>query len=78
MAIKSLRAIQDTETRMITDFEVSFKMMRFASTESTAGILPILQGRSDLQNAGVTDLGTKTPASSISVLTGVNNQTMVG
>ncbi len=58
MAIRSLRAIQDAETRMITDFEVSFKMMRFASTQTTQGIAPILQGRAALQNAGLTDLGT--------------------
>lgn len=32
MAIKTLRAIQDAETNMITDFEISFKQMRFAST----------------------------------------------
>lgn len=33
MAIQSFRAIQDAETRMITDFEVSFKMINVASTE---------------------------------------------
>lgn len=30
MAIKSCRPIQDADTRMITDFEVTFKMIRFA------------------------------------------------
>lgn len=35
MAIKTMRASQDAETRMITDFEITFKMMRFASTKKT-------------------------------------------
>lgn len=32
MAIESLRSIQDAETDMVTDFELTFKQMRFAST----------------------------------------------
>ena len=32
MAIKNLRAIQDAETRMVTDFEVTFKQIRYANT----------------------------------------------
>lgn len=32
MAIESLRAVQGEETRVITDFEITFKKMRFAST----------------------------------------------
>jgi hypothetical protein len=36
MAIKSLRAVQDAETRMISDFEVTFKSMRFSSTIRTS------------------------------------------
>lgn len=71
MAIKSLRAIQDAETRMITDFEVQFKMMRFASTTSTAGIAAILQGRAAAQAAGLVDLGTTTPSPSIGVSSGL-------
>lgn len=38
MAIKSLRAIQDADTNMITDFEITFKQMRFASTIFTNGL----------------------------------------
>ncbi len=38
MAIKTLRAIQDAETNTITDFEVTFKMMRFASVGGTSQI----------------------------------------
>jgi hypothetical protein len=33
MAIQTLRAVQDADTRVITDFEVTFKLMRFASTQ---------------------------------------------
>lgn len=59
MAIKSLRAIQDAETRMITDFEVTFKKIRTASTQVTAGgIGNILQGRASSQSASSTNLGT--------------------
>lgn len=35
VAIKSLRAIQNADTAVITDFEVSFKVIRFASTITT-------------------------------------------
>ncbi len=57
MAIQSLRAIQDAETRVITDFEVTFKMIRTAST-STTGIPLSVQGRLNSQAASVTNLGT--------------------
>jgi len=33
MAIENLVAIQDADTRMITDFNITFKMIRFASTQ---------------------------------------------
>lgn len=35
MAIKSIRAIQDETTRTVTDFEMQFKQIRFAYTETT-------------------------------------------
>lgn len=35
MAIQSLKAVQGADTRVITDFKITFKMMRFASTQST-------------------------------------------
>lgn len=71
MAIKSLRAIQDAETRVITDFEVSFKMIRTASTATVLGIADISQGRLIAQAAGITNLGTSTPSSSIGLGTGL-------
>lgn len=65
MAIVSLRAIQDAETRVITDFEVRFKMIRFSNTLSSPNVAPILQGRASTQAAPVVDFGTQTPAPSI-------------
>jgi hypothetical protein len=66
MAIKSLRAIQDAETNVITDFEVSFKVIRMAQSVTSAPVTSV-QGRLGTQSAGATDLGTSTPASSASV-----------
>lgn len=63
MAIQSLRSVQDAETRMITDFEVTFKMMRFASTLSRTNPLydnNNFQGRASTQGSGTVDLGTST------------------
>lgn len=60
MAIQSLRAVQDAETRVITDFEVTFKLMRFATTLSTPNTLNSnnFQGRGKYQSSSVVDLGT--------------------
>lgn len=73
MAIKSLRAVQDADTRVITDFEVTFKMMRFASAFTSAGPQAILQGRASAQASGVVDHGTSTPKPSIGLGTGLKN-----
>lgn len=67
MAIKSLRAIQDAETRMITDFEVTFKKIRTANTVTTSGGLgSILQGRASSQAAPLANLGTSAGVSGAS------------
>lgn len=62
MIIQSLRAVQDAETRMITDFEITFKLMRFASTQSVANIglydSNDSQGRLLSQSSEEVDLGT--------------------
>lgn len=72
MAIKSLRAIQDAETRMITDFEVTFKMIRYASTQTvaTAPVFQNAQGQLFYQAQPKVNLGTQTvsPAPGASVL----------
>lgn len=60
MAIMSLRATQNADTRMISDFEITFKLMRFAATQ-TSGI-PIYNpngfgGRAANQGAPTVNLG---------------------
>lgn len=64
MAIKSLRAIQDASTNVITDFEITFKTIRIAQTQITTFNTANLQGRAAVQGAGVTNLGTSTPTNS--------------
>lgn len=59
MAIKTIRAIQDEDTRMVTDFEITFKKMRFAQTITTGA--PQLTGRAANQAATVVDHGVSTP-----------------
>lgn len=62
--IKSLRAIQDEQTRTITDFEVTFKIIRTASTTISvqSTVLGDLQGRSQNQSDFLVDRGVQTPA----------------
>lgn len=72
MAIKSLRAIQDAETRVVTDFEVTFKMIRTASTSVSSDPSASFQGRSLDQALPVANLGTQTPPSSISLSSGLS------
>lgn len=71
MAIKSLRAIQDADSRVITDFEVTFKMIRTATTATSQGVA-VMQGRLGTQAAGLTDLGTTTPVPSIGLTNGLS------
>ncbi len=72
MAIRTLRAIQDAETRVITNFEITFKRMRFA--KSTSQVQSSTTGdfgssRAAAQAAGLTDLGTSSPPLSPTTLT---------
>lgn len=62
MAIRSLRAIQDAETRVITDFEITFKMIRNVATITNNGfsVDASLQGRASTQNSALQDLGSST------------------
>lgn len=57
MAIKQLRAIQDADTRMITNFEITFKKIRTASTKIDT-VSGISQGRTAMQGAPATANGT--------------------
>jgi len=70
MAIKTLRAIQDAETNVITDFEVTFKMIRTAVTANTPGIGQSFQGRLFSQAFGQVNNGIQTPVPSL----GLNTQ----
>lgn len=58
MVIKSLRAIQDAETKVITDFEVSFKQLRFATTEVIENPTSS-QGRGANQSAALAKKGAQ-------------------
>lgn len=59
MAIKSLRAVQSAETRMITDFEVTFKIIRTtSSTAAGPGLPSAKQARLAFQNSPLVGLGT--------------------
>ncbi len=62
MAIENLEAVQDAETRVITDFTITFKLMRFASTQLATDELysdnSNMQGRAKTAGARTVDLGT--------------------
>ncbi len=62
MAIKSLRAIQDAETNMITDFEITFKQIRYAQSVTTRVLsADFMQGRAAAQGSLDTQMGVSTP-----------------
>lgn len=68
MSILRLRAVQDETTRVITNFEVTFKLMRFATTQTVSGELynnNNFQGRAYNQGAKEVDLGTSTLSESL-------------
>ncbi len=74
MAIKSLRAIQETDSRVITDFEVSFKMIRNAATFTLGASSSIsFGGQLKAQAAPLTDLGTSSPVDSTSLAGGLSS-----
>ena len=52
-AIKSLRAIQDESTGTVTGFDVTFKVIRFAKTITTAG-MTVGDARNAVQRAALT------------------------
>jgi hypothetical protein len=72
MAIKSCVPVQDAETNVITEFQLTFKIIRTASTTLTSEPISV-QGRLGTQSAGVTDLGSSTPATSTSLSTGLTS-----
>lgn len=63
MAILNMKATQDEDTRVVTSFEITFKLMRFASTQIETTQLydsSNFQGRAAAQGASEVDLGTST------------------
>jgi hypothetical protein len=44
MAIESFRAIQDESTSVITDYEVTFKLIRFSNTTTVAPLVQVTVG----------------------------------
>lgn len=63
MAIQSLRAMQDADSSVITDFEITFKRMRFAKSSSdfSATVGDFGSSRGAAQSASLTNLGTSSP-----------------
>lgn len=58
MAIQKLRAIQDSETNVITDFEISFKQILTASTQtSSGGLAQLASGNLGAQQSPVQNTG---------------------
>lgn len=63
MAIKSLDANQDGDTRMITGFSISFKQVQFASTKLST----TFQGRAAIQSMSPIDFNVSSPASDLNL-----------
>jgi hypothetical protein len=66
MAIKNLRVLQDADTAVISDFEITFKMIRYAKTIRVAD----REGRLFSQGSSLLDLGTSTPSPATESLLG--------
>tara|TARA_Y100001963_G_scaffold17759_1_gene21926 strand:- start:21982 stop:22848 length:867 start_codon:yes stop_codon:yes gene_type:complete len=69
--ILKLKAIQDKETRQITDFEVTFKVVRFAKTENTTEQQVYdpsqFQDRTFNQGSQEVNFGVQSPIDSVSL-----------
>jgi hypothetical protein len=64
MALMRVHPVQDSTTRELTTFEVSFKRIRTAKTQTTGFLSSILDGRAAAQAAGLVDLGVSSPLES--------------
>lgn len=73
MAIKEVLPVQSAETRQITSFKVTFKMIRTASTQTLLPVGSTYQGRAKAQASGLVDLGTSAPVESTSVSSGLSS-----
>lgn len=74
MAIKTLRPVQSADTNTFTTFECTFKQIRTASSSTPTQSL-VSQGRLSSQCSDITNQGTSTPASSISLGSGLSGPT---
>lgn len=72
MAIMSVKAVQEEETNVISNYQVSFKKIRVAT--QSVGFTQVLAGRADTQSAPNTQLGTG-PGSEDGTTLGQNIQT---
>lgn len=62
MAIQSLKPVQDASTRMITEFQIVFKQIRFTvSVTQTNGVAAILDGRLANMASNTVDFGQQAP-----------------
>ena len=61
VAIRSLRVVQDADTNVITTFEVSFKVIRFAKTVTSTN-LSVAAARRAAQSAAKALNGSSTPS----------------
>lgn len=76
MAIERIRPTQFDESRMVTEFEITFKMIRVASTIATGGLsraTSFLDGRAAAQASPGVDLGVSSPVSSMSLKGGLSS-----
>jgi hypothetical protein len=75
MALETVHAVQDADTRLITDFELTFKQIRIARTQ-TSGFIDFGQGRQvDQFNAGQApfNAGTQSPPPALPLGSGLTN-----
>lgn len=74
MAIQRVKPIQTDETEVITEFEVTFKMIRFAQTVISGSFgITALDGRAASQGAPLTNLGTSSPVPGPSLSSGLSS-----
>lgn len=68
MAIQSMRVVQDPDTKVISTFDITFKIMRFAETIVDVSTRDSdLDGRAFNQSRPNVNLGSETPSPSISL-----------
>lgn len=68
MAIQTLKSTQNAETNTITDFEITFKKMRFVQTQSTAGVTTVGTSRLNGQASSLVNNGTQSPPTATTTL----------